>query len=65
MSNFFDMKTRYVKEHVDSVIENIKRELQAGERKTSEKISSPAFSAANSAKTRTKYNVDQWSQAKN
>jgi hypothetical protein len=33
MSNFFDMKTRYVKEHVDSVIEKIKRELEAEERK--------------------------------
>jgi len=33
MSNFFDMKTRYVKEHVDSVVEEIKRELEAEERK--------------------------------
>ena len=33
MSNFFDMKTRYVKEHVDSVVEKIKRELDAEERK--------------------------------
>ena len=33
MSNFFDMKTRYVKDHVDNVIEKIKRELEAGERK--------------------------------
>lgn len=33
MSNFFDMKTRYVREHVDSVIEKIKRELEAEERK--------------------------------
>jgi len=29
MSNFFDMKTRYVKEYVDSVVEKIKRELDA------------------------------------
>src|SRR6266536_32715 len=33
MCNFFDMKTRYVKEHVDSVVEKIKRELDAEERK--------------------------------
>jgi len=29
MSNFFDMKTRYVKQYVDSVVEKIKRELDA------------------------------------
>ena len=29
MSNFFDMKTRYVNEYVDSVVEKIKRELDA------------------------------------
>ena len=29
MSNFFDMKTRYVKEYVDSVVDKIKRELDA------------------------------------
>lgn len=33
MSNFFDMKTRYVKEHVEGVIEKIKRELEAAERR--------------------------------
>ena len=33
MSNFFDMKTRYVKEYVDSIVEKIKRELDAEERK--------------------------------
>ena len=33
MSNFFDLKTRNVKEHVDIVIEKIKRELDAEERK--------------------------------
>jgi hypothetical protein len=33
MSNFFDMKTRYVKEYVDSMVEKIKRELDAEERK--------------------------------
>ena len=33
MSNFFDMKTRYVKEYVDSVFEKIKRELDAEGRK--------------------------------
>lgn len=33
MSNFFDMKTRYVKEYVDSVVEKIKRELDAEEGK--------------------------------
>lgn len=33
MSNFFDMKTRYVREYVDSVVEKIKRELDAAERK--------------------------------
>jgi len=33
MSNFFDLKTRYVKEHVDSVVEKMKRELDAEERK--------------------------------
>ena len=33
MSNFFDMKTRSVKEYVDSVVEKIKRELDAEERK--------------------------------
>ena len=33
MSNFFDMKTRYVKEYVDSVVEKFKRELDAEERK--------------------------------
>lgn len=30
MSNFFDMKTRYVKEYVDRVVQKIKRELDAG-----------------------------------
>ncbi len=33
MSNFFDMKTRYVKEYVDSVVDKMKRELDAEERK--------------------------------
>ena len=33
MSNFFDMKTRYVKEYVDSVVEKIKHELEAEGRK--------------------------------
>lgn len=33
MSNFFEMKSRYVKEYVDSVVEKIKRELDAEERK--------------------------------
>jgi len=33
MSNFFDMKTRYVTEYVDSVVEKVKRELDAEERK--------------------------------
>ena len=29
MTNFFDMKTRYVREYVDNVVEKIKRELDA------------------------------------
>ncbi|HWN08681.1 MAG TPA: hypothetical protein VNO50_05310 [Pyrinomonadaceae bacterium] len=29
LANYFDMKTRYVKEYVDSVVEKIKRELDA------------------------------------
>ena len=33
MSNFFDMKTRYVREYVDGVVEKVKRELDAEERK--------------------------------
>jgi len=33
MSNFFDLKTRNVNEHVDSVVEKMKRDLQAEERK--------------------------------
>ena len=33
MANFFDTKTRNVKEHVDSVVEKMKRELDAEERK--------------------------------
>jgi hypothetical protein len=33
MSNFFDLKTRNVNEHVDSVVEKMKRELDAEERK--------------------------------
>ena len=33
MSNFFDLKTRNVNEHVDSVVEKMKRELEADERK--------------------------------
>jgi hypothetical protein len=33
MANFFDMKTRYVKEYVDGVVEDVKRELDAEERK--------------------------------
>lgn len=33
MSNFFDLKTRNVNEHVDSVVEKMKRDLEAEERK--------------------------------
>jgi hypothetical protein len=33
MSNFFDMKTRYVKEYVDGVVAKIKRDLEAEETK--------------------------------
>ena len=33
MSNFFDMKTRYVREYVDGVVAKIKRDVEAGETK--------------------------------
>lgn len=39
MSNFFEMKTRYVGEYVDGVVSRIKRDLEAERNKTNEPTS--------------------------